>query len=153
MKRAGGKLRRTAGGALATAAFALVSVLAPAAPAGAATAGNATAATASTVTETAVVGASERTTLAGTCPFSNTLCLFEDPGYNGARFTVLALNPTVGTCVDLVSHGWEARAHSAINTNPTPATLYTNVNCTGSSYTISGSPPSFTFAAKSVYVY
>lgn len=153
MKRAGGKSRRIAGGALATAAIALVSVLAPAAPAGASTAGNATTASASTVTDAAVVGASDRTALAGTCPFSNTLCLFEDPGYNGARFTVMALNPTVGACVDLVSHGWEARANSAINTNPKPATLYTNVNCTGTSYTISGSPPSFTFAAKSVFVY
>lgn len=93
--------------------------------------------------------------VAGTCPFTNTLCLFDDYNYGGARFNVKALDPSVGTCVDLAAHGWGGgRVKSAINTNPAYATLRVNSDCTGYGYSISGSVPSFTlFAADGVYVY
>ncbi|MFC6022792.1 peptidase inhibitor family I36 protein [Plantactinospora solaniradicis] len=90
---------------------------------------------------------------AGQCEFSQTLCLFEGTSYAGARFTVSALNPTVGVCVDLVAHGWADRARSGINTNSRAARLYSDDDCTGSSISISGSNPGFTFGAESVYVY
>ncbi|MEN3613459.1 peptidase inhibitor family I36 protein [Plantactinospora sp. ZYX-F-223] len=92
-------------------------------------------------------------TSSGTCEFLRALCLFEGTSYAGARFTVSALDPTVGACVDLVEHGWGERAHSWINTNSRAALLYVNDDCTGRPMLLSGSAPSFTFPAKSVFVY
>ena len=57
------------------------------------------------------------------CPFDNVLCLFEEEGYGGEIFNVRALNPQVGTCVNLPEHGWEGRAHSAYNTNSAGAAM------------------------------
>lgn len=91
-----------------------------------------------------------------TCTFTRTLCLWENQNYGGARFTVSALNPAVGTCVDLAWHGWGAgRAESARNTAGQSATLYPTTNCTGSGYTIppGSSVPTIGFVSNSVYVY
>ena len=89
------------------------------------------------------------------CTYSSTLCLYDRVDFNGAEFTVSALNPSVGTCVDLVSHGWGSRAVSAVNTNTASAVLYTGPNCTGSTLTVSGSSwdRAFTFPAASVFVH
>ncbi|AVT39588.1 hypothetical protein C6W10_27635 [Plantactinospora sp. BB1] len=97
--------------------------------------------------------ADRATTSSGTCEFSSALCLFEGTSYTGARFTVSALDPAVGACVDLVEHGWGERAHSWINTNSRAALLYVNDDCTGRPMLLSGSNPAFTFPAKSVFVY
>jgi Peptidase inhibitor family I36 len=91
-----------------------------------------------------------------TCPFDRTFCAWEDTGFSGARFNVQALNPTTGTCVDLAAHGWGAgRIESARNTANRTATLWSNRNCTGSSYLIQpgGAYSPVTFASNSVYVY
>ncbi|WP_117214827.1 peptidase inhibitor family I36 protein [Allorhizocola rhizosphaerae] len=65
------------------------------------------------------------------CPFTNTLCLFDQPNYGGNRFTVSSI--TGGpVCVDLVAHGWGGRARSAINTHYQAADLYGGTDCTGS---------------------
>ncbi|WP_165945678.1 peptidase inhibitor family I36 protein [Micromonospora sp. KC606] len=90
------------------------------------------------------------------CGFVRTLCAWDQEAYQGNRFTVQALNPSTGTCVDLAAHGWGGgRVKSARNTASQPARLYANQNCTGSSYTImpSGSYSSINFASQSVYVY
>ncbi|MFY1672475.1 peptidase inhibitor family I36 protein [Plantactinospora sp. WMMB334] len=92
-------------------------------------------------------------TTTGTCEFSRALCLFEGTSYTGARFTVSALDPVVGACVDLVEHGWGERAHSWINTNSRAALLYVNDDCTGRPMLLSGSNPAFTFPSRSVFVY
>ncbi|MEE6262282.1 peptidase inhibitor family I36 protein [Plantactinospora sonchi] len=88
-----------------------------------------------------------------TCDLFRALCLFEGAGHTGARFTVSALNPDVGTCVDLVEHGWADRAHSSVNTNSRAATLFPNDDCTGRPLLLSGSNPGFSFPGKSVFVY
>ena len=91
-----------------------------------------------------------------TCSFTGTFCAWEDPGFAGARFNVRALNPSVGTCVDLAAHGWGAgRIESARNTATQAARLYSNSNCTGSSYLVQpgGSYSPVSFASNSVYVY
>ncbi|WP_437623069.1 peptidase inhibitor family I36 protein [Sorangium sp. So ce1151] len=89
------------------------------------------------------------------CPFDNVLCLFEEEGYGGEIFNVRALNPQVGTCVNLPEHGWEGRAHSAYNTNGAGAAIFQNENCIGYPYPVSGesglSP--LPFVPKSVYVF
>lgn len=87
------------------------------------------------------------------CPWSNTLCLFEGENYTGAVFNVRALNPRVGTCVNLPEHGWEGRAHSAINTNSATAAMFLNENCVGGPAPVQGSIPSLGFTPKSVWVY
>nr|WP_246497044.1 peptidase inhibitor family I36 protein [Sphaerisporangium rubeum] len=70
--------------------------------------------------------------LDGSCDFTRTLCLFEGYDFTGARFTTQSLNPPAGVCVNLATHGWgSGRAHSAINTATTTATLWTNTDCTG----------------------
>ncbi|GGL04630.1 hypothetical protein Sme01_65770 [Sphaerisporangium melleum] len=99
--------------------------------------------------------ASSASKLAGTCEFTRTLCLFEDTGYTGARFTAQSLTPPAGVCVDLVAHGWgSGRAHSAINTASTIATLWTNTDCTGTPLPLyPGSYSSISFNAGSVFVY
>ncbi|KYF89793.1 hypothetical protein BE20_19580 [Sorangium cellulosum] len=89
------------------------------------------------------------------CPFDGVLCLFEEEGYGGEIFNVRALNPQVGTCVNLPEHGWEGRAHSAYNTNGVGAAIFTNEDCLGYPYPVSGesglSP--LPFVPKSVYVF
>jgi len=65
------------------------------------------------------------------CPFTGTLCLFERPNFDGERFTVQALDPDSGACIDLPQHGWGARARSAANTNDRGATILPNADCTG----------------------
>ncbi|WP_437963827.1 peptidase inhibitor family I36 protein [Sorangium sp. So ce260] len=89
------------------------------------------------------------------CPFDGVLCLFEEEGYGGEIFNVRALNPQVGTCVNLPEHGWEGRAHSAYNTNGVHAAMFQNEDCIGYPYPIyaeSGLSP-MPFVPKSVYVY
>ncbi|MEV8504567.1 peptidase inhibitor family I36 protein [Actinoplanes sp. NPDC051475] len=98
----------------------------------------------------AAVGAEE------TCGFTRTVCLWENSGYKGARFTVQASNPDAGTCVDLTSHGWgSGRPESARNTGNRTATLYANSDCTGTSYLIppGSSHSSIQFGSNSVFVY
>ncbi|MEQ4302295.1 peptidase inhibitor family I36 protein [Plantactinospora sp. B6F1] len=92
-------------------------------------------------------------TSSGTCEFLRALCLFEGTSYTGDRFTVSALDPAVGVCVDLVEHGWDERAHSWINTNSRAAELYMNDDCIGRPILLTGSNPSFSFPARSVFVY
>ncbi|XYH98589.1 peptidase inhibitor family I36 protein [Sorangium sp. So ce1128] len=89
------------------------------------------------------------------CPFDNVLCLFEEEGYGGEIFNVRALDPQVGTCVNLPEHGWEGRAHSAYNTNGVNAAIFQNEDCTGYPYPVygeSGLSP-LPFVPKSVYVF
>ncbi|AGP41722.1 hypothetical protein BE04_50780 [Sorangium cellulosum] len=89
------------------------------------------------------------------CPFDGVLCLFEEEGYGGEIFNVRALNPQVGTCVNLPEHGWEGRAHSAYNTNGAAAAIFTNEDCIGYPYPVfgeSGLSP-LPFVPKSVYVF
>ncbi|WP_437895634.1 peptidase inhibitor family I36 protein [Sorangium sp. So ce124] len=89
------------------------------------------------------------------CPFDSVLCLFEEEDYGGEIFNVRALNPQVGTCVNLPEHGWEGRAHSAYNTNGVGAAMFQNEDCIGYPYPIyaeSGLSP-LPFIPKSVYVY
>ncbi|WP_437334574.1 peptidase inhibitor family I36 protein [Sorangium sp. So ce394] len=89
------------------------------------------------------------------CPFDGVLCLFEEEGYGGEIFNVRALNPQVGTCVNLPEHGWEGRAHSAYNTNGVAAAIFTNEDCLGYPYPVygeSGLSP-LPFIPKSVYVF
>ncbi|MEV4463698.1 peptidase inhibitor family I36 protein [Micromonospora echinofusca] len=90
------------------------------------------------------------------CSFARTLCTWDQQSYQGTRFTTQAANPTVGTCVNLAAHGWgDGRVKSARNTASMPAHLYSNQDCTGTSYAImpAASYPSITFASQSVYVY
>ncbi|ATB30815.1 peptidase inhibitor family I36 protein [Melittangium boletus] len=89
------------------------------------------------------------------CPWANTLCLFEGENFTGAVFNVRALNPSTGTCVNLPEHGWEGRAHSAINTNSDVASMFLNEDCIGGPAPIHGheSLSSLGFTPKSVWVY
>ncbi|MFC7329098.1 peptidase inhibitor family I36 protein [Marinactinospora rubrisoli] len=87
------------------------------------------------------------------CPFTSTLCLYDEAGFGGERFTVSSANPGVGVCVDLVEHGWGGRARSAINTNTSSAAMFLSDDCTGQPAQIpSGQTPSLTFAPNSVFV-
>jgi hypothetical protein len=107
------------------------------------------AATASTVVTAAAAADS-------TCPFTRSLCLWDGTDFTGTRFNVQALDPSVGACVNLASHGWgNGRAKSAKNTANQVARLYTNTNCTGSSYQLipGGGYTPINFASNSVYVY
>lgn len=91
---------------------------------------------------------------AGDCPFTDTLCLFDETGYGGARFTVSSLLPG-GTCVSLVDHGWGGSARSALNTNGTSAALFMNDDCVGGPFQVpgnSGVPDFGTFRPDSVWV-
>lgn len=94
-------------------------------------------------------------TAAGECEFTNTFCAWDQTGFLGERFTVKALPPNSGLCVNLVAHGWGDRIKSAINTNPRTASLFASDNCTGRPFPVDGNSrvPSISFAAKSVYVY
>jgi hypothetical protein len=83
------------------------------------------------------VAATRAHAAAGTCQFSNTVCLFDQTGYNGNRFTVSSLVPN-GTCVSLVDHGWGGRALSGLNTNTSSAALFANDDCVGGPYQLPG---------------
>ncbi|WP_229398871.1 peptidase inhibitor family I36 protein [Micromonospora okii] len=89
------------------------------------------------------------------CPFSGTVCLFDQTGYNGARFTVSSLVPN-GTCVSLVDHGWGGgRVLSGLNTNSSSAALFANDDCIGGPYQLAGKSgiPNFGgFQANSIWV-
>jgi hypothetical protein len=90
------------------------------------------------------------------CPFAGTLCLFTGENYTGERFTVKALDPDAGACVDLVEHGWGGRARSAVNTNGRSAGMFPNADCTGHPAPIhSGRTPNFSgwFVPNSVFVF
>lgn len=98
--------------------------------------------------------ASSSASVAGDCPFTNTLCLFSGENFTGDRFTVSSLVPN-GTCVSLVDHGWGDRARSAINTHPDSAAMFFNDDCVGGPYQVPGnsSLASFgTFTPESVWV-
>jgi hypothetical protein len=91
---------------------------------------------------------------AGDCPFTNTVCLFDQTGYNGARFTASSLVPG-GTCISLVDHGWGGRARSALNTNSTSAALFVNDDCIGGPFQLAGNSgvPDFgSFRPNSLWV-
>jgi hypothetical protein len=99
-------------------------------------------------------GARSAAVAAAACPFTDTLCLFEQPGYSGARFTVSSSAPG-GACVSLVDHGWGGRARSALNTNNTSAALFRNDDCVGGPFQVPGNSgvPNFgTFRPDSVWV-
>ncbi|MDP9793262.1 hypothetical protein J2S43_001774 [Catenuloplanes nepalensis] len=88
-----------------------------------------------------------------TCEFTRAVCLWDAAGN---RFNVSALNPAVGTCVDLAWHGWgNGRATSGANTGTRTAVLYSNTDCSGGSYQLvpQGQYPSISFPSNSIYVY
>ena len=90
------------------------------------------------------------------CTSVQAVCLWDQAGYSGTRFTVQASKPASGTCVDLAAHGWGAGlGKSARNTGSQKARLYGTQNCTGSWYMIvpGGSYESIDFASNSIYVY
>lgn len=91
---------------------------------------------------------------AGTCPFTNTVCLFDQTGYNGVRFTANSPLPG-GQCISLVDHGWAGRARSGLNTNSTSAALFANDDCLGGPFQLSGNSgvPNFgSFRPSSLWV-
>jgi len=90
----------------------------------------------------------------GACPFTNTLCLFDQPDYGGNRFTVQSATGGA-VCVNLVSHGWGGRARSAINTHSQAADLYGGSDCSGSWMFLYGKTgyPSIWVIPNSVRVY
>lgn len=91
---------------------------------------------------------------AGTCDFTNTLCLWDQPQFSGSQFNVRSMVDG-GTCVDLVAHGWGGRARSGINTNSKTASLFASDDCTGRPYPVDPGSRSadLTFSANSVFVY
>lgn len=86
------------------------------------------------------------------CPFTNTLCLFEQANFGGQRFNVSALNPN-GVCVDLVEHGWGGRARSAVNTHASNAGAFPNDDCTGQPVGITAFEPTLPLQPNSVFVF
>jgi hypothetical protein len=104
----------------------------------------------------AVAGAGPAAAADPYCPFTRTVCLWDQTDYAGTRFPVQASNPNTGTCVNLAAHGWGAgRAHSGRNTGSQVARLYSTQNCTGSSYQVmpGGTYGSIAFGSSSIYVY
>ncbi|MDA1360117.1 peptidase inhibitor family I36 protein [Glycomyces luteolus] len=95
-------------------------------------------ATALLATASPAAASTSDTTSTGDCPFTETLCLFEGPGFTGERFTVSSLVEP-GTCVSLVDHGWAGRVNSAINTHTSSAALFANDDCVGGPYQVPGS--------------
>ncbi|MFI5843313.1 peptidase inhibitor family I36 protein [Catenuloplanes sp. NPDC051500] len=90
------------------------------------------------------------------CSFTRTVCLWDGTDYTGARFTVQAIDPNTGTCVDLAAHGWgNGRAESGLNTGTRTAVLYTGTNCTGTAYQLvpQGGYGSISFGSNSIRVY
>lgn len=94
-----------------------------------------------------VIGAAEL------CPFTDTLCLFEDANFGGSRFNARALDPNTGTCVDLRAHGWGGRARSAINTNARSARLLSNSDCSGGAVGINGLEPTLPLLPNGAFIY
>lgn len=92
-------------------------------------------------------------TPASLCPFTNTLCLFEQANFGGQRFHVSALNPQVGACVDLAQHGWAGRARSAVNTNPQNAAAFPNAGCSGGPVGLGSFEPTLPLLPNSVFVF
>lgn len=87
------------------------------------------------------------------CAFSGALCLYDEAGFAGEEFAVSPLPPASGACVDLVEHGWEESARSAINTGDNPAAMFQSSDCTGHPVQIPvGRTPNLTFSPNSVYV-
>jgi hypothetical protein len=91
-------------------------------------------------------------TPASLCPFTNSLCLFDQPNFGGARFNVSSLNPN-GTCVDLASHGWAGRARSAVNTHTNNAAAFPNAGCSGGPVGITALEPTLPLLPNSVFVF
>ena len=89
---------------------------------------------------------------AGTCNFISALCLWDQTGFNGAQMNLTPLSPATAICVDLAAQGWGNRVRSAINTSSKTAALFASTDCTGHPYAVSGSQPSISFAANSVWV-
>ncbi|GAA0954232.1 peptidase inhibitor family I36 protein [Nonomuraea longicatena] len=89
------------------------------------------------------------------CPFTNTVCLFDGENYAGERLTVSSLGSSA--CVDLVAHGWGARAKSAINTGSRTAAMFQlHTDCLGHGAPIHpGETPNFSgwFSPVSIQVY
>ncbi|WP_212819159.1 peptidase inhibitor family I36 protein [Polymorphospora rubra] len=91
---------------------------------------------------------------AGDCPFVSALCLFDETGYNGTRFTVSSTTPG-GTCVSLVAHGFGGQARSVLNASTSAAALFANDGCVGGPYQVaggSGIADLGSFRANSVWV-
>jgi len=111
----------------------------------------------SVLVDRTVAGAWETFTLvaitpSSLCPFTNSLCLFEQANFGGQRFNVSSLNPN-GTCVDLVQHGWGGRAHSAVNTHTNNAAVFPNANCTGQPVGITAFEPTLPLQPNSAFVF
>lgn len=87
------------------------------------------------------------------CPFSHTLCMFEETAFGGERFTVAPLTPGQGVCVDLVEHGWGGRANSVINTSTSSNAMFQSDDCTGQPMEIpTGFSSDLLFSPSSVFV-
>jgi hypothetical protein len=88
------------------------------------------------------------------CP-DGSFCLFENPSFDGQRFEVRALDPEQGVCVNLVEHGWGARARSAINAGSKTASILPNPDCTGEPVGIPGNSAEATLPLlpNSAFVY
>ncbi|MEV0729614.1 peptidase inhibitor family I36 protein [Polymorphospora sp. NPDC050346] len=115
---------------------------------------------ATTVLTTATPGAAavhtERAGVtAGDCPFPKTVCLFDQTGYAGVRFTVAATGPG-GACVSLVDHGFGGgRIRSVLNSGAGSAALFAGDDCVGGPYQVAGNSgiaDLSSFQADSVWV-
>lgn len=97
-----------------------------------------------------------RATATSPCPFTGSLCLWDNTRFRGTRFAVAALDPTVGSCVDLAAHRWpNGRARSGHNAGTQTARLYTTIDCTGEYYELlpGSTYRSIRFNSNSVFVY
>ncbi|SCL47889.1 hypothetical protein GA0070617_0714 [Micromonospora yangpuensis] len=134
--------------ALTTLALTGTAVVAAATPAAAAPA------TGAVVIAAPATGAAGAARAAGDCPFSRTVCLFDQTGYQGTRFTASSTT-SGGTCVSLVSHGFGDRARSVLNGGNSSAALFALDNCAGGPYQVaanSGIADLGTFRPNSVWV-
>jgi|1185.fasta_scaffold720864_1 hypothetical protein len=91
---------------------------------------------------------------AGTCNFTDTLCMWDQTDFGGANLNVSPMQPNPSACVNLAEHGWGNRVRSAINTSSKTASLFESTNCTGRPYPVEGNSAksSITFGANSVWV-
>ncbi|MFY1705706.1 peptidase inhibitor family I36 protein [Micromonospora sp. WMMA1923] len=144
--------------ALTTLALTGTAVVAAATPAAAAPATGAVAtaapATGAVVIAAPATDAADTARAAGDCPFSRTVCLFDQTGYQGTRFTASSTT-SGGTCVSLVSHGFGDRARSVLNGGNSSAALFALDNCAGGPYQVaanSGIADLGTFRPNSVWV-
>lgn len=90
----------------------------------------------------------------GSCAFIGTLCVWDQPDFQGEQTTFSPLPPKTTACIDLTTHGWADRIRSAINTSSKSASLFTTADCTGQPYQIAANTgrSSITYAARSVWV-